>query len=330
MTRTVRLAIRVREYSVKYPQIGTVLLLIVMSVVFYILSPIGRNGQNVFLSWRNLFSVLELSSAFSIGAFAMTMVLLTGGIDLSCGSVIALTGVITAQMLTNMRFAMALATPIGLLIGVLCGLLNAFVIIEMKITPFLATLAIGNALRGLSYVITGGRQIWIKDKIFINLFGFGKFLGVPALVWWTLFFLLTTYLLIWRTKFGRRLQAIGGNERAAENSGVNIRRTKYITYGFTGFVGAFISMTIIARIETAMPTTGQGYELSFIVASILGGTTFTGEGGSVFGALLGSLVVAVFNNGLNLLGVDAYLQMLLQGILIIVIIVASVNLLKKK
>lgn len=319
-----------RNYIQRYPQIGTVGLLLLMSVVFIIAGPVNRAGHNIFLSWRNLSSVLELSSGFSIGAFAMVMILLVGGIDLSCGSVIALAGVITAQLLTNLGINMVWATPIGLLVGVASGLVNAFVVIEMKINPLLATLAVGNVLRGLSYVITEGRQIWIKDELFINIFGFGKLFGIPALVWWTAIFLALTHTLIWKTKFGRRLQAIGGNETAAINSGVNVRKIKYCTYGFMGFIGAFISMTIMARIETAMPTLGFGYELSFIVAAILGGTTFTGQGGSVIGALLGSLVVAVFNNGLNLLGVDAYWQMLFQGILIILIIISSVNLIKKK
>ena len=320
----------IKVYLMRYPQLGTVGLLLLMSAIFFLTSPVNKADENVFMSWRNLSSVLELSSAFSIGAFAMVMVLLVGGIDLSCGSVVALSGVITAHLMTNMGISMAWATPIGLLVGVASGLTNAFVTVEMKVTPLLATLAVGNVLRGLSYVITEGRQIWIKNEVFIDVFGFGRFLGIPALVWWTTLFLVLTHALIWKTKFGRRIQAIGGNETAAINSGVNVKKIKYLTYGFMGFICAFISLTIMARIETAMPTLGFGYELSFIVAAILGGTTFTGEGGSVIGALLGSLVVAVFNNGLNLLGVDAYTQMLLQGILIILIIISSVNLIKKK
>lgn len=301
-----------------------------MAVIFTLRSPINRAGDNIFISWRNLSSVFELSTAFSIGAFAMTMVLLVGGIDLSCGSIIALTGVVTAHLLTNMGFNFVLASTIGLLVGVTIGLINGFLIIEMKVTPFLATLGVGNAVRGLTYLFAGGRQIWIKDELFINTFGFGSFLGIPVLIWWTTLFFIIIYAIIWKTKLGRRLQAVGGNETAAVNSGVNVRKVKYFTYIFMGFVCAFVSLTLMARIETAIPNQAMGYELNFIVASILGGTTFKGEGGSVFGALLGSLVVALFGNGLNLLGASTYLKMVLDGVLVICIIVTYANITTKK
>jgi ribose transport system permease protein len=322
--------IKFGDVVVKYPQIGTAGVLLIMFILFTIFSPINKAGENVFLSWRNMATVFELSAAFSIGAFAMTMVLLSGGIDLSCGATIALSGVIAGYFMTNLGFSFLIAALIGLLVGVVIGLINAFLIIELKVPPFLATIGVANALQGLAYMVTQGRQIYIKNPGFTDTFGFGELLGIPSLIWWTVFFLILTYLIISRMKFGRRLQAIGGNEIAALNSGVNVRLIKYVTYAFMGLVAAFVSLTIAGRIKTAMPDQGEGYALNFIVCAVLGGTDFIGNGGNVFGVLLGSLVITVFSNGLNLLGVDSYLKILLQGVIIILAIVASVALSRRR
>lgn len=315
---------------VKHPQLTTLAVLVVMFVIFAIFSPINKAGQNVFLTWTNLGTVLELSAAFSIGAFAMTMVLLSGGIDLSCGSTIALSGVVTGYFLTNIGANFVVASIMGLAVGVVVGLINAALIIELKLPPFLATIGVANAIQGLAYVVTQGKQIYLKDEVFSNLFGFGSFLGLPSLVWWTLFFLILTFIIISKMKFGRRLQAVGGNETAAYNSGVNVRKVKYIVYAFMGLVSAFVSLTIAARIKTAMPDQGKDYALNFIVCAVLGGTDFVGNGGNVFGVLIGSLVITVFSNGLNLLGTDTYLKMVLQGVIIIAAIVVSVVISRKR
>lgn len=318
------------EVITKYPQLGTLSVLLVMFVVFAIFSPYNKAGENVFLTWRNFSTVLELSAAYSIGAFAMTMVLLSGGIDLSCDSVIALSGAVAGMFLTNLGANFIVAALMGLLVGVLIGLINGFLIIELKLPPFLATLGVANAIRGVAFIVTQGKQIYVANEAFTNTFGFGELLGIPSLVWWTAFFLILTYLIISRMKFGRRLQAVGGNETAATNSGVNVRLIKYITYAFMGLVSAFVSLTIAGRIKTAMPNQGEGYALNFIVVAVLGGTDFIGNGGNVLGVLLGSLVITVFSNGLNLLGVDSYVKMLLEGVIIILAIIASVALARKR
>lgn len=314
----------------KYPQIGTVVILILMFIFFTIFSPYNKAGQNVFLSWRNLSTVLELSAAFSIGAFAMTMVLLSGGIDLSSGATIALSGVVTGHFMSIAGYNFIIASAIGLLTGVVVGLINAVLIIELKLPPFLATLGVANAIQGVAYMVAQGKQVYIKNPGFTDTFGFGKLLGIPTLIWWTAFFLVVTYLMISKMKLGRRLQAIGGNEVAAINSGVNVRKIKYFIYAYMGFVSAFVSLTIAGRIKTAMPDQGEGYALSFIVCTVLGGTDFVGGGGNVFGVLLGSLVITVFSNGLNLLGTDSYLKILLEGLIIILAIVASVAISRKR
>jgi ribose transport system permease protein len=322
--------IKIGNLLVKYPQLGTLGVLLVMFIVYTIFSPLNKAGENVFLSWKNIATVLELSAAYSIGAFAMTTVLLSGGIDLSCGAIIAVSGVVTGNLMTNLGVNFILAAVVGLLVGVIIGLINAFIIIELKLPPFLATIGVANAFQGVAYIITQGKQIYIKNDGFTNTFGFGEFLGIPSLVWWTLIFLVITYLMISKMKFGRRLQAVGGNEVAAFNSGVNVRKIKYFVYAYMGLVSAFVSLTIAGRIKTAMPDQGEGYALNFIVCAVLGGTDFVGNGGNVIGVLLGSLVINVFANGLNLLGTDSYVKIVLQGVIIILAIVASVALSRKR
>ena len=320
----------VGEFIAKYPIIGTLGLLIVMSLFFIITSPPNRDGANLFISFRNIKSIFELSAGYSIGAFAMTMVLLSGGIDLSCGSVIAFSGMVTAAFMSFLGCNFIISAAIGLLTGVIIGLINAFLIVNLKVPPFLATLGVANALQGASFMMNDGLQIYIDNPAFENLFGYGTFLGIPALIWWTAFFLLLSYFIIKKMKFGRRLQATGGNERAAMNSGINVKTIKYITYAYMGFVSAFVSMTLLGRLSTALPNQGADYELTFIVCAVLGGTDFVGGGGDVFGAFIGSLIIAIFSNGENLLGVDGNIQVLLDGLIIILAIVASVALSRKR
>jgi ribose transport system permease protein len=318
------------QFITKYPITGTAGILTVMFVFFIVASPLNKDGFNLFLSWRNLSSVLETSAAYSIGAFAMTMVLLSGGIDLSCGSTIALSGVVSAYFITNLGLNFVLGSAIGLAVGIIIGLINAVLIVELKLPPFLATLGVANVIQGISFMVSQGYQIYIRDEGFINTFGFGNFLGIPSLVWWTAIFLILTYIIISQMKFGRRLQAIGGNEIAAANSGVNVRFIKYITYSFMGMVSAFVSLTIVGMLHMAQADQGGGYALNFIVCAILGGTDFAGGGGNVFGVLLGSLVLAVFSNGLSLLNTDSFLQLMLEGLIIILAIIASVTLTRRR
>lgn len=330
MTSKTKSKEQLMQFICRNPQVGTAAVLLLMLLFFTLLSPINKAGTNVFLSWQNLATILEMSAAFSIGAFAMTMVLLSGGIDLSCGATIGLGGMVAAKLCTYMGFNVAFAAILALLVGVIVGLINAFLIVEVKVPPFLATIGTAGAVQGIAYMISNGRQIYLSDPMLLNVFGFGRFLGIPVLAWWTAVFLIITYVIIWRTKFGRRLQAVGGNEVAAVNSGVNIRMVKYPVYAFMGLVSVFVSLTLAARLEVAIPQQGTDYALKFIVASVLGGTTFSGGGGNVFAVLLGSLVLAVFSNGLNLLGTHYYLKMILEGIIVILAIVGSVVLERRR
>ncbi len=318
------------EWMVKYPQFGTGLLFVVLCIIFIIFSPTNKAGDNVFLTAQNWTSILESTAGFSIGAFAMALVLLTGGIDLSAGAVMAFTGMVVAKLMEHTSLPLPLIIVISLGLGLLSGLFNGFIIVRFKVPPFLATLGTAGILQGLGYMIADGKSVYVTNESFTRIFGFGQFLGVPMLAWWTLLFTIIMYLLISKTKFGRRAQAIGGNEEAAHNSGINVSAMKCAAYGIMGLVSAFVVLTTIGRLGSAVPTQGQGYELQFIVAAVLGGTGFSGQGGNVFSVLLGSLVLGVLLNGMTLVGVNYYLQAVIKGLVIIMAVIVTLQLSRKK
>lgn len=314
---------RVSNLLRRHPQLGSLIFLIICSVSFAILSPKTIDGRNIFLSWGNIVGILQSSAAVSIGGFAMTLVLVSGGLDLSPGATIGLTGAVAARLMFTNHTNWVIAVLAALVTGILVGLINAILIVELKLPPFLATLGIAGVLTGMAYLISTGSTIPVPDQRFHAVFGYGKVAGFPALAIWTILILVIFYTLINLTKFGRRAQAIGGNETAAFNSGVNVKKIKYIVYALMGLVSAIVSLTIAARLQSAMPTNGSGYELQFIIAAVLGGTGFSGTGGNVFGTLLGSLILVVFYNGLNLLGVNSYVIQILQGLVIIFAIISA-------
>jgi ribose transport system permease protein len=321
---------RLKNLLVKYPQIGTLMVFLTLIILFTIISPVNKKGQIIFLLGNNWKSVLEATAACSIGGFAMTLVLLTGGIDLSCGAIIASSGMIAARLLQMGGIDFGLVVVIILVVGAIAGLSNSLLIIKFKVPPFLATLGISGIMSGLAYLVSDGESIYVSNDEVINIFGYGNFLGIPVLAWWTIAIMFFFYIVITKTKFGRRAQAVGGNEQAAFNSGVKIAVVKSMTYMMMGLVSAFIAFTSIGRIGSAMPTLGLGSELDFIVAAVLGGTTFDGQGGNVFGTLLGSLVLGTLINGLTIVGVSAYLQEVIRGFIIILAVVWSVYISNKR
>ena len=321
---------KVKNLLSKYPLLGSLMFLLASAAFFTLKSPTNRSGKNIFISWDNCVSILQSSAGISIGAFAMTLVLVSGGLDLSAGATIGLTGAVAGHLMYFEHMTWYVAFIAALLTGVLGGVLNSILIVELKLPPFLATLGMAGILTGLAYLISTGSLIPIKDPTFLAIFGYKRVAGFPVLAIWTLVFLAFFYVVIRRTKLGRRAQAVGGNEITAVNSGVNIRQVKYSAYCLMGMAAAIVSMTIGGRLQSAIPTNGSGYELQFIIAAVLGGTGFAGTGGNVFGTLLGSLVLAVFSNGLNLLGINSYLIQILQGIVIIAAIVSAFAYSKKK
>jgi ribose transport system permease protein len=273
-----------------------------------------------FLSLSNLLNVLRQVSINALIAFGMTFVILTGGIDLSVGSILALSSAIVAQLLASgMGFIPVLL--IGLLIGALLGLFNGLVITQGKVAPFIVTLATMTVYRGLTLVFTDGRPITgMGNDLAFQLFGRGYFFGIPVPVITMLITFFLLYFLLRKTTFGRKTYAIGGNEEAAILAGIRVSRVKWLIYTLAGLLSALAGVILTSRLNSAEPTAGTSYELDAIAAVVLGGTSLSGGKGSIVGTLIGALIIGTLNNGLNLLGVSSFYQLVVKGLVILIAI----------
>jgi ribose transport system permease protein len=244
-------------------------------------------------------------------------VILLGGIDLSVGSILALSSVLTATLLRAGVDPM-LSTLLGILAGAAMGLVNGLVISKGKVAPFIATLATMTILRGLALVFSNGSPITGFDSEFFSMLGGGYVAGlVPVPVVWMLLLFAGFWFLLKKTVFGRHLYATGGNEEAARLSGVKVDRVKLWVYTASGAMSAMAGVVLTSRLNSAQPTAGTGYELDAIAAVVLGGTSLSGGRGWIFGTLIGALLIGVLNNGLNLLGVSSFYQQVIKGAVIL-------------
>lgn len=290
--------------------LGPFIGLLVIVTIITILNP-------SFLSLANILNVLRQVSINALIAFGMTFVILTGGIDLSVGSMLALSGAVTATLMAS-GVDPILSILIGLLVGVILGAINGFIISKGKVAPFIATLATMTIYRGLTLMFTDGRPVsGLGESAFFELMGRGYFFGIPVPAITMMFSFLVLYLILKKTTFGRRVYAVGGNEEASILSGIKADRIKIYVYSLTGFLSALAGIILTSRLNSAQPTAGAMYELDAIAAVVLGGTSLTGGRGWIVGTLIGALIIGVLNNGLNLLGVSSFFQQVVKGSVIL-------------
>ncbi|ATH93494.1 ribose ABC transporter permease [Bacillus glycinifermentans] len=292
-------------------KLGPFLGLIILVVIVSLLNP-------GFLEPLNILNLLRQVAINALIAFGMTFVILTGGIDLSVGAILALSSALIAGMITG-GIDPILAVVIGCLIGALLGMVNGLLITKGKIAPFIATLATMMIFRGLTMVYTDGNPITgLGNHYGFQLFGRGYFLGIPV----PAVTMAATFILLWailhKTPFGRRTYAIGGNEKAALISGIKVSRIKIMIYSLAGLLSALAGAILTSRLNSAQPTAGTSYELDAIAAVVLGGTSLAGGRGRIAGTLIGVLIIGTLNNGLNLLGVSSFFQMVVKGIVILI------------
>ncbi|EGQ26818.1 ribose ABC superfamily ATP binding cassette transporter, permease protein [Sporosarcina newyorkensis 2681] len=289
------------------PLIGLLLIIVIISIM----SP-------SFLTLNNLFNVLRQVSINALIAFGMTFVILTGGIDLSVGSILALTGAVTAGMMSGGMDPL-LAMLLGVLLGVILGAINGLIIAKGKVAPFIATLATMTIFRGLTLVYTEGRPIsGLGDSAVFTMLGKGYFFGIPVPVITMSITFAVLYFILKKTTFGRRVYAVGGNEEASRLSGINVDRVKIYVYSLAGGLTAIASLILTSRLNSAQPTAGNMFELDAIAAVVLGGTSLTGGRGWIVGTLVGALIIGVLNNGLNLIGVSSFFQQVVKGAVILI------------
>ncbi|WP_338139327.1 ABC transporter permease [Thermus thermophilus] len=268
-----------------------------------------------FLTPSNLLNILRQVSINAILALGMTVVILKGGIDLSVGSLLALAGAMAAGLAVaglSPVLAMGLGIGVAIALGILQGLLVAYA----GLPPFIVTLAGLTAFRGLTLVYTDGRPITGLPEPFLFL-GNGTVLGIPVPVMAMLLFLLLTHFLLRYTAWGRYLYAIGGNEEAARLSGVPVAPIKVFAYAYSGLAAGLAALVLTGRLNSAQPTAGTGFELDAIAAAVVGGTSLAGGRGTAWGTFLGALIIGVLNNGMNLLNVSAFYQLIAKGVVIV-------------
>jgi ribose transport system permease protein len=278
---------------------------------------------------RNILLQISVNVCLSIG---MTLVILTGGIDLSVGSILAFAGAVAAGLLkdglTLTFFGVALQfTPFGaivagLIVGFALGWFNGIVITRLKVPPFIATLGMLAIARGLTMLWTDGHPITNLGPVF-GFIGMGFWLGVPMPVWISVALVLLFYVVSRNTTLGGYIYAVGGNEKATAYSGVNINRVKLWTYALGGLLAAVAGLIITARLDTADPKVGNGYELDSIAAVVIGGTSLSGGRGSIFLTVIGCLIIGVLNNGLSVLNVPAYWQLVIKGLVLVAAVAAD-------
>jgi ribose transport system permease protein len=267
----------------------------------------------IILTTDNIFNVLRQVSINALIAYGMTFVILTGGIDLSVGSILALASALTAGMLAS-GMDPVLAVIVGLAAGAAMGMVNGLIITKGKVAPFIATLATMTIFRGFTLVYTDGRPITgLSDAVSFQMLGKGYFLGIPFPVVTMLIAYFVLFFILRKTTFGRGVYAIGGNEEASRLSGLKVDRLKIGVYSITGFLSALAGITLASRLNSAQPTAGASYELDAIAAVVLGGTSLSGGRGWIFGTLIGALIIGVLNNGLNLLNVSSFYQQVVKG-----------------
>ncbi|MDY3005730.1 ribose ABC transporter permease [Anaerococcus sp. AGMB00486] len=291
--------------------VGTIIALLVLIVFVSVLNP-------RFIRPSNLMNLLRQLIVNGFIALGMTFVILTGGIDLSVGSMLALTSAIFAGLLAS-GINVFLAIFIAIALGLLLGFINGLFITKGKLAPFIVTLASMTIYRGITLVYTDGRPIpGQRDNFVFAFLGRGRVLGIPFQVILFLIVFIILSLVLNKTAFGRRVYAVGGNEKASFISGINIGKVKIIVYMISALMSVLSGLVLTSRLNSAQPTAGTSYEMDAIAAVVLGGCSMSGGQGSLFGTLIGVLILGVLNNGLNLLGVSSFYQQIVKGIVIFI------------
>jgi ribose transport system permease protein len=304
-----RKAFNVKEMF-KYPEMLTL-------IGFFVLCTFFSFASGEFLSTENISNIIRQVSINGILAVGMTFVILTGGIDLSVGSVMAFTGTIMVGLMINNGMPAIAAVIIGIILGALLGYINGLFISRARIPAIIVTLAMMEAARGLALLYTGGYPLSGLPASYAFI-GRGYLFGVipmPAVIMILVF--IVAYIILNHLPIGRYIYAIGGNEEAVRLSGVKVKRIKSFVYLISGITAAISGLIMTSRLASGQPMAGEGYELDAIAAVVLGGTSIAGGRGHIFGTILGALLLGVLSNGLNLMGVSPYVQRVLKGAIIV-------------
>lgn len=303
---------RVAEYVI-------VAAIVIESAIFAVIAP-------QFLSLANLINVLLSIAIIGVLAVGMTFVILTGGIDLSVGSIAALAGIVAATVAQKSDLTgasvMLVSLAAAVSVGVIVGLFNGLMIARFRVPPFVVTLALLTIGRGLAFILTGGRAIGNLPRGF-EIIGRSNLLGIPLPVWMMSIIFFVGWFVLKHTVIGRRIYATGGNREAAFLAGINTRRVVQFVYLFNGALVGLAGAMLASRLGAGVPSAGVQYELDVIASVVVGGTSLNGGRGSVLATLWGTIFIGVLNNGMNLAGVDSYVQKIALGVVILIAVLAD-------
>ena len=293
-----------------FKKTGILWVMVALIIVMSMISP-------TFFTSRNLINVAKQASITSIIGVGMTFVLITGGIDLSVGSVMALSGTLAASAaVAEKNIPIAIVILIGAGIGTLCGLINGIGVSYVGFPPFIMTLGMMTIARGIPLVYTNGTPVFGLSEAF-NTLANSRILGIPTLVYYMVIISVIGYIILSKTVLGRQIYGIGGNEEAARLSGVSVARLKMLVYVFSGFLAGIAGILICSRITSGNGTVAEGYEMNAISAAVIGGVSMTGGSGSVLGMVVGAMILTIIQNSFDIMGVNSFYQDIIKGIIIL-------------
>jgi ribose/xylose/arabinose/galactoside ABC-type transport system permease subunit len=293
-----------------FSKYGIYLTLVLLIVIMTLLS-------DTFLTSVNIFNVLRQISITAIIALGMTFVIITSGIDLSVGSTLAFSGVLATSLAHPGDYPLFVPILVGICVGGAIGLINGILIAKTGLAPFIVTLGMTSIARGSAMLYTGGRPVIDLSAEYAYI-GKGMIWKIPVPVFIFLGLIVILYVVLHKTRFGRHVYALGGNELSAVVSGINIERIKMAVYVIVGLLAGVSSIILSARTNSGAPNAALGYELDAIAACVIGGTSLQGGRGSIAGTVVGALIIGIVNNGLDLMNVSSYLQQVVKGLIIIV------------
>ncbi|MBR2686604.1 MAG: ribose ABC transporter permease [Aquamicrobium sp.] len=293
----------VRQYG------GIIISLAVLCVVFSVMSP-------RFLAFNNFMNIMQQVAVIAVAAYGMTYVILLGDIDLSIGSIIAVAGMVAAQAFA-MGFGFVPAVALTLAAGALMGALNGALSAKLMLPSFIVTVATMGIYRGMVSLPTNGAPAMIENDTWLAIGG-ESFLGIPIIIWIMAVLFVVNHIILSKTIFGRQVYLTGGNREAAIYSGIRVDRIKIIVFTISGMMAAISGMLLSSRLSSAQTNAGTGYELDAIAAVVLGGTSLAGGVGTIVGTILGALIIGVINNGMNMLSVPYFYQLIVKGAVILI------------
>ena len=312
-------SLRSRIESSSLREIGIIIAFFVILIILMILSP------NAFAKPANLVNILKQASINGILAMGMMFVIVSGGIDLSVGSIVALTGVIAATFAHPGEYPLVVPIILAAVIGALVGCFNGVSVAYGNIPPFIVTLGTMTIIRGVALIAANGQPVFNVTKSFETIAGGFVWNAIPHLVVYFLVVAAICAFVLTRTVFGRRVYAIGGNETAARVSGINTNLIKVAVYTISGFLAGLAGLLLSSRLVSGNPTSGQAYELDAIAAVIIGGVSMSGGAGKWYGTVIGALLIAVIGNGLDILNVSSHFQLIIKGSIIIVAVLLDMK-----